>query len=114
MTTSLPCRREGRGRLAERRADDGQGGADHGRGAVGVGQPDGEVGARGGLLQHGQGGAAHPHRLGERGDVGRVAGEHRDGGAGSDTGIPPVRLRYAALVRGPRSSCAGPGRPRDR
>ena len=85
--TRCPDAIERPGRFVERWADDSEGSAGHGRGAVGVGQPDGEVGAGGGLLQHGQGRAAHPYRLGERGDVGRVAGEHRNGGARSDAGI---------------------------
>jgi hypothetical protein len=51
-----------------------------------------------GLLKHGQGGAAHPHRLGQRCDVGRVAGEHGDDGARSDTGIRKCACHFPRLL----------------
>ena len=95
---ALPSRGQRRGRLTEWRPDDREGGADHGCGAVRVSQPDGEVGAGGGLLQHGHGGATHPHRLGDRGDIGRVACEHRDGAAWADAGIRECTCDAARLV----------------
>ena len=47
---------------------------DDGGGLLGPAQ---QVGARGGLMQHGQAGAAHPDALRGRRDLDRGAGQHR-------------------------------------
>ena len=63
--------------------DDGLG-LDHADDVHGVLGPHGQVGARGGLVQHGQAGPAHPQPLRRRGDLHREAGQHADGVAEAD------------------------------
>ena len=63
------CRHEGIG-------DDDRLGLDHVDDGHGVLGPQRQVGARGGLVQHGQAGAAHPQTLRSRGDLHRRSGQH--------------------------------------
>ena len=59
-------------------------GVDHVDDGGGLLGPAHQVGARRGLVQHGQAGAAHPDALCGRGDLDGGAGQHRDGVTVSD------------------------------
>ena len=70
----------------ERVGDDDGLGLDHVDDVGGVLGPQLQVGAGGGLVQHGQAGPAHPQRLRRRGDLHRCTGKHTDRVAEADTG----------------------------
>ncbi len=69
---------EQRFRDVERCSEHHDSGADHAQHCLGVARPPVEVGARGGLVQHRDACAAHPHALTDRGDVDRKSGQDRD------------------------------------
>ena len=77
---------EHRDRDQERLGDDDGLGLDHVDDVHGVLGPDHQVGARGGLVQHRQAGAAHPQALRGRRDLDREAGQHADRVAVTDAG----------------------------
>ena len=84
---------------SERLGDDDGLGLDHADDGHGVLGPDHQVGARRGLVQHGQAGAAHPQALRRRGDLDREAGQHADRVAVSDArGGQAARDAARALV----------------
>ena len=70
----------------ERVGDDDDLRLDHADDVHGLLRPTLQVGARGGLMQHGQAGAAHPDALGGGGDLDRGACQHGHGVAVSDAG----------------------------
>ena len=65
-----------RDRHQEGLGNDDRLGLDHVDDGHGVLGPHHQVGARGGLVQHGQAGAAHPQTLSGRGDLYRCSGQH--------------------------------------
>ena len=84
---------------SERLGDDDGLGLDHADDVHGVLGPDHQVGARRGLVQHRQAGAAHPQALRGRGDLDREAGQHADRVAVSDArGGQAARDAARALV----------------
>ena len=70
----------------ERVGDDDNPGIDHVDDRRGVLRPQQQVGARSGLVQHRDSGAAHPDTLRGRGDLDRGAGQHADRLAVSNPG----------------------------
>ena len=86
-------------RHQERLGDDDRFGLDHVDDRHGVLGPHHQVGTWGGLVQHGQAGAAHPQTLSGRGDLYRRSGQHTDRVAvAHSSGLQPAGYLTRPLV----------------